>query len=274
MTNDTQPPNTPGRSAALLPGVLLIIVLLMGLMMLMALGFKESPMLSAAFVIVLLTIVIGGAIAWVRDSRGRERARSEQLSNVHATVAQASAQAFAATTTALFEYLKQNQNQLAPPSYVPLLPEPARDQIVDVPKIMNMQQPVGVSGVRTKREGGQPDVVASVAGLAAALNILALGKDPTRSNFKEQGIASSAEVAGAVEFLAHHGYIEQRGQGSPAKWADSVSAVDVARIADHMRAYAPALPRYIMVDAPPFLDMTLPGAGRQATRQAGGGGGL
>lgn len=272
MTNDTQPTNTPGRSAALLPGVLLIVVLLMGLLMLMALGFKESPMLSAAFVIVLLTVVIGGAIAWVRDSRARGRAHSEQLSNVHTIVAQANAQVFGATTTALFEYLRQNQP--APPSYVPLLPAPAQDQIIDVPKIMNMQQPVGVSGVRTKREGGQPDVVASVAGLAAALNILALGKDPTRSNFKEQGIASSAEVAGAVEFLAHHGYIEQRGQGSPAKWADTVSAADVARIADHMRAYAPALPRYILVDASPVLDMTLPGAGRQASRQASGGGGL
>ncbi len=267
MTSDTQPTNTPGRSAALLPVVLLIVVLLMGLMMLMALGFKESPMLSAAFVIVLLTVVIGGAIAWVRDSRGRGRAHSEQLSSVHTIVAQASAQAFGATTTALFEYLRQNQ--IAPPSYIPALPAPARDQIVDVPKIMNMNQPVGVSGVRTQRANGQPDVVASVAGLTAALNILALGQEPTRANFREQGIGSSTEAAGAVDFMAHHGYVEKRGQGAPAAWADTVSPGDVPAIADHLRAYAPALPRYIRVDTPPILDMTLAGAGRQAGGQAG-----
>lgn len=267
MTSDTQPTNTPGRSAALLPVVLLIVVLLLGLLMLMALGFKESPMLSAAFVIVLLTVVIGGAIAWVRDSRGRGRAHSEQLSTVHTTVAQASAQAFATTTTALFEYLKQNQ--LAPPSYIPALPAPARDQIVDVPKIMNMNQPVGVSGVRTQRANGQPEVVASVAGLSAALNILALGQEPTRSNFREQGIASSMEAAGAVEFLAHHGYIEQRGQGAPTLWSATVSPADVPAIADHLRAYAPALPRFIPIETPQNLDLTLVGAGRQAGGQAG-----
>lgn len=264
MTNDNQPTNTPGRSSALLPGVLLIVVLLMGLLMLMALGFKESPMLSAAFVIVLLTVVIGGAIAWVRDSRGRGRAHSEQLSTVHTTVAQASAQAFAATTTALFEYLKQNQ--IAPPTVTTYLPPsrvPELPAATSIPRIRVNGKPIGVK-LQTIAENGDL-LTCSPEGLEAALKILADGEQPTRENFKRKGIYSSTEIAGVVDWLAGQGQTVKGGQGAITKWADGVTPASAPTLADEYRVFCPSLPYFISQS---FADESLTGAG-QVGQQAG-----
>lgn len=85
----------PSRVFALLPMIMLAIVLLLAMFILMAMGFKDSPFLSAGFVLIIVTLVIGGAAAWVSDSRARGRAHSEQLTTVHETVAQAVAPAVA-----------------------------------------------------------------------------------------------------------------------------------------------------------------------------------
>jgi len=85
----------PSGLTSLLPKTVLAVFVFIAALVLMGLAFKDSPMLSAGFVMVLLTIVIGGAAAWVSDSRQRGRAHSEQLTTVHETVAQAVAPAVA-----------------------------------------------------------------------------------------------------------------------------------------------------------------------------------
>ena len=105
----------------------------------------------------------------------------------------------------------------------------------------------------------------------AALDLLAEGKDPTRSNFKSKGIMSSTEVSGAVNLLASLGYIDPIVQGAPAEWASYLVPADVASIADHLRQDIPNLPVYEPVFAENASQAGQAGkqAGRQAGRRAG-----
>lgn len=87
--------NQPSRITSLLPMILMAVVLTLTIFILMAMGFKDAPFLSAGFTIVLFILILGGALGWVSDSRARGRAHSEQLTTVHETVAQAVAPAVA-----------------------------------------------------------------------------------------------------------------------------------------------------------------------------------
>lgn len=89
--SDVRYVNAPGRASAAWPWIVATAVALLALLLLLAMGFQQSPMMSAAFVIVLL----GGALGWVLDSRSRARAHSEQLTRVHEAVPQAVAPAIA-----------------------------------------------------------------------------------------------------------------------------------------------------------------------------------
>jgi hypothetical protein len=102
--------------------------------------------------------------------------------------------------------------------------------------------------------------------LIAALDLLAEGKSPTRSNFREKGIYSSTEASGAVNLLASLGYVDPVVQGAPADWADGVAPANVAAIADHLRSYVPALPIF----QPVFAE--IPAQNKSGGQQAGRGG--
>jgi len=91
--NEVRYVNQPSRITSLLPMILMAVVLTLTIFILMALGFKDAPFLSAGFTIVLFILILGGALGWVSDSRQRGRAHSEQLTTVHETVAQAVAPA-------------------------------------------------------------------------------------------------------------------------------------------------------------------------------------
>ena len=91
--NEIRYVNQPSRITSLLPMILMAVVLTLTIFILMALGFKDAPFLSAGFTIVLFILILGGALGWVSDSRQRGRAHSEQLTTVHETVAQAVAPA-------------------------------------------------------------------------------------------------------------------------------------------------------------------------------------
>ncbi len=91
--NEIRYVNQPSRITSLLPMILMAVVLALTVFMLMAMGFKDAPFLSAGFTIVLFILILGGALGWVSDSRQRGRAHSEQLATVHETVAQAVAPA-------------------------------------------------------------------------------------------------------------------------------------------------------------------------------------
>ena len=91
--NEIRYVNQPSRITSLLPMILMAVVLTLTIFILMALGFKDAPFLSAGFTIVLFILILGGALGWVSDSRQRGRAHSEQLATVHETVAQAVAPA-------------------------------------------------------------------------------------------------------------------------------------------------------------------------------------
>ena len=91
--NEVRYVNQPSRITSLLPMILMAVVLTLTIFILMAMGFKDAPFLSAGFTIVLFILILGGALGWVSDSRQRGRAHSEQLTTVHETVAQAVAPA-------------------------------------------------------------------------------------------------------------------------------------------------------------------------------------
>ena len=93
--NEIRYTHQPSRITSLLPMILMAVVLTLTIFILMAMGFKDAPFLSAGFTIVLFILILGGALGWVSDSRQRGRAHSEQLTTVHETVAQAVAPAVA-----------------------------------------------------------------------------------------------------------------------------------------------------------------------------------
>ena len=138
---------------------------------------------------------------------------------------------------------------------------PAQNQIADIRRTFNNGLPPGVSGARVS--DGANEYTATTASLIAALDLLAEGREPTRSNFRDEGIMSSTEVAGAVNLLASLGYISPVVQGAPAEWAPTVAPADVAAIADHLRHEIPALPIF----QPVFAETA--SQGKSGRQQAG-----
>jgi len=230
-------------------GALLLIAVIVGAVYLLSVAINDAPVVSAIFGILFVLFCVGSVIGYAAQTRWA----ITQNAAVHVQVAQSLGQALA-------QYKSQQPQLVAPTVYA----EPARAQIADIRRTFNNGLPPGVSGARVS--DGANEYIASTPSLIAALDLLAEGRDPTRSNFREKGIMSSTEVAGAVNLLASLGYIDPVIQGAPAEWAANVMPSNVGAIADHLRGYVPALPVY-----QPVFAETAQQAG-QAGSKAGRGG--
>lgn len=203
----------------------LLVVVVGGGVYLVSLAVGAAPVVASIFGILLVLLMVAGIGIFVAQQRWAINRISEVTANTARDM-----------SAALMAYKSQQREQ--PQLYAPA---PVR-QIADVRRVFNGGLPPGVSGARVS--DGATEYEATTASLTAALDLLSEGKDPTRSNFKQKGIMSSTEVAGAVNLLASLGYVEPIVQGAPAEWAASVVPSDVASIADHLRADVPALPVY------------------------------
>ena len=216
-------------------GALLLIAVIVGAVYLLSVAINDAPVVSAIFGILFVLFCAASVIGYAAQTRWA----ITQNANVHIQVANSLGQALA-------QYKSQ------------------QPQIADIRRTFNNGLPPGVSGARVS--DGSNEYIASTPSLIAALDLLAEGREPTRSAFREKGIMSSTEVAGAVNLLASLGYVSPVVQGAPAEWADGVAPANVAAIADHLRGYVPALPVY-----QPVFAETAQQAG-QAGSKAGRGG--
>ena len=229
-------------------GALLLIAAIVAAVWLLSVAINDAPVVSAIFGILFVVFCAASVIGYAAQTRWA----ITQNANVHIQVANS-------LGAALAQYKSQNPQIAAPMVYA----EPARAQIADIRRHFNGGLPPGVSGARVS--DGANEYIASTPSLIAALDLLSEGKDPTRSNFREKGIMSSTEVAGAVNLLASLGYIDPVVQGAPADWAANVTPANVAAIADHLRGYVPALP----VFQPVFAEIA-PQAGQAGSKTSRG----
>lgn len=252
--------------AGIMFGGAALVVIVVGLaIVLMAQAFQAAPVVSSMFAV---GAVLGSGLFVLIIVR-LARQFAGDLSAVHTTVAQASAQAFGQSTTAMLDYLKQQQ--LAAPQMTTYLPPTRAPEIpaaTSVPRLSANGRPVGVK-LQTLTPAGEL-LTCSPAGLEAALKILAEGGQPTREEFKKRGIYSSTEIAGAVDWIAGQGQIVKSGQGAATRWADGVTPASAPALADEFRPYCPSLPYFISQS---FVE-EVTGAGQvgqQAGRQVRGG---
>jgi hypothetical protein len=250
MTQATEKPARANYDAAIiLFSAALFIVAIGGGVYLLSLAVGAAPVVATIFGVLLVLTCIAFGIALFLAVRWFVHRISEVTANTARDM-----------SAALMSYKSQQPQIAAPMVYA----EPARAQIADIRRTFNNGLPPGVSGARVS--DGSNEYIASTPSLIAALDLLAEGRDPTRSNFREKGIMSSTEVAGAVNLLASLGYVSPVVQGAPAEWADGVAPANVAAIADHLRGYVPALPVY----QPVFAET--PQQAGQAGSKAGRGG--
>jgi len=207
----------PSGLTSLLAKTALAVVVFIAALVLMGLAFKDSPMLSAGFVMVLLTVVIGGAAAWVSDSRSRGRAHSEQLSTVHETVAQAVAPAVAqAVMQILGGVMAQNWpgggaapastqviNHLPPQAVTPRLPA----RVVSVPRhvVYNQAVPSGVAPyqpIEIETITGDDDETPGATITVPLNHLMRFASCPTPSRNEWQGKTQPYGEAARV-FLSH-----------------------------------------------------------------------
>lgn len=253
--------------AGIMFGGAALVVIVVGLaIVLMAQAFQAAPVVSSMFAV---GAVLGSGVFVLIIVR-LARQFAADLSTVHTTVAQAGAQAFGQSTTAMLDYMKQQQ--LAAPTmttYLPPFQSPPRDEARDVPRSYVNGRPAGIK-LRSIDQSGHV-LTCSPEGLTAALQILADGEQPTRESFKRKGIMASMETAGVVDWMAGHGYITKAGQGSAARWADNVTPECAPDIADALRPWVPSLP-YFVSESLVARSLTGAGqAGQQAGRQVRGG---
>ena len=208
-------------------GALLLIAAIVAAVWLLSVAINDAPVVSAIFGILFVIFCAASVIGYAAQTRWA----INQNAQVHTQVA---ASVGAALGQALSQY---HAPQLPAPT---VIAEPARSQVVDIRRTFSNGLPPGVSGARVS--DGQSEYYASTDSLIAALTLLAEGKEPTRSNFRDRGIYSSTETAGAVNLLASLGYVSPVVQGAPAEWAAGVAPSSVGAIADHLRQYVPALP--------------------------------
>jgi hypothetical protein len=211
-------------------GALLLIAAIIGAVYLLSVAINDAPVVSAIFGILFVLFCAATIIGFA------SLARWAVAQNANVSIQQA--QAF---SQAIIAY--KSQQHPAPQLYAPA---PARETPTIMRQFTNGLPP-GVSGARVS--DGANEYTATTASLVAALDLLSEGRDPTRSNFRDKGIMSSTEVAGAVNLLASLGYIDPVVQGAPAEWATPVMPAHVGAIADHLRQYVPALPVYQAVYA-------------------------
>jgi hypothetical protein len=224
----------------------LLVVVIGGGVYLVSLAVGAAPVVASIFGILLVLLMVAGIGIFVAQQRWAINRISEVTANTARDM-----------SLALMAYKSQSRPE--PVLYAP----PAQNQIADVRRQFNNGLPPGVSGARVS--DGATEYIASTASLVAALDLLAEGRDPTRSNFREKGIMSSTEVSGAVNLLSSLGYIDPVVQGSPADWADGVTPASVGAISDHLRQSIPALPIF----QPVFAEEQV--AGRAGRQQAGRG---
>lgn len=213
--NEIRYVNQPSRITSLLPMILMAVVLALTVFMLMAMGFKDAPFLSAGFTIVLFILILGGALGWVSDSRQRGRAHSEQLTTVHETVAQAVAPAVTQAVMQLVGGIvaqswpagsaapAQVINHRPPQAVVPQLPT----RVVTVPRniVYNQAVPANVTPY-------QPVVIETITGdddeapgatIQVPLNhLMRFASCPTPSRNEWQGKPQLYGEAARV-FLSH-----------------------------------------------------------------------
>jgi len=228
MTQSADKPIRPDYGGAIvLFSAALLVVVVGGGVYLLSLAVGAAPVVATIFGVLLVLTCIAFGIALFLAVRWFVHRISEVTANTARDM-----------SAALMAYKSQAPQLAAPTVYT----EPARAQIADIRRTFNNGLPPGVSGARVS--DGSNEYIASTPSLIAALDLLAEGRDPTRSNFREKGIMSSTDVAGAVNLLASLGYIDPVIQGAPAEWAANVMPSNVGAIADHLRGYVPALPVY------------------------------
>ena len=234
MTQATEKPARANYDAAIiLFSAALLVVVVGGGVYLVSLAVGAAPVVASIFGILLVLLMVAGIGIFVAQQRWAINRISEVTANTARDM-----------SAALMAYKSQQPPQIAAPMiYAP----PAQNQIADIRRTFHNGLPPGVSGARVS--DGANEYTATTASLIAALDLLAEGREPTRSNFRDKGIMSSTEVAGAVNLLASLGYVSPVVQGAPAEWAPTVAPADVAAIADHLRGYVPALPAYQAVFA-------------------------
>lgn len=248
--------------AGIMFGGAALVVIVVGLaIVLMAQAFQAAPVVSSMFAV---GAVLGSGVFVLIIVR-LARQFAGDLAAVHTTVAQASAQAFGQSTTAMLDYMKQQQ-LAAPQLYLPPIAVPQLSAATSVPRQYVNGVPVGVKLQTIDRDGST--LTCSPDGLRVALEILADGDQPTREQFKRRGISASLEAAGAVDWLTGHGLIVKSGQGAATKWADGVTPEGAGEIAENLRPYCPSLPYY--ADAGKVSNLTGAGqAGQAGIRQVG-----
>ena len=222
--NETRYVNQPSRIASLLPMILMAVVLALTVFMLMAMGFKDAPFLSAGFTIVLFILILGGALGWVSDSRQRGRAHSEQLTRVHETVPQAVAPAVAnAVMQILGGVMAQNWpaggaapaqiiNHVPPQAVTPRLPA----RVVSVPRhvVYNQAAPAGVAPyqpIEIETITGDDDETPGETIQVPMNHLMRFASCPTPSRSEWQGKPQGYTNASRV-FLSH-GMLDRTNRG-------------------------------------------------------------
>lgn len=220
--SDVRYVNAPSRPSAAWPWIVAIAVALLALLLLLAMGFQQSPMLSAAFVIVLL----GGALGWVLDSRSRGRAHSEQLTRVHEAVPQAVAPAIAQAVMQLTAGIMAQSwpsggtapastqviNHLPPQSVMPRLPA----RVVSVPRhvVYNQAVPAGVvpyQPIEIETVTGDDDETPGETIQVPMNHLMRFASCPTPSRSEWQGKPQGYSNAARV-FLSH-GMLDRTNRG-------------------------------------------------------------
>lgn len=214
----------PSNLTSLLPKISLSVVVFIAGLVLMGLAFKDSPMLSAGFVMVLLTVVIGGAAAWVSDSRSRGRAHSEQLTTVHETVANAVAPAVANAVMQLVGGIVaqswpaggaapvQVVNHRPPQAVVPQLPA----RVVTVPRniVYNQAVPANVTPyqpVVIETETGEDDENPGVMIQVPLNHLMRFAACPTPARSEWQGKPQA--YGDAARVFMSHGLLDRTSRG-------------------------------------------------------------
>lgn len=225
--NEIRYVNTPSRVTTSIPWIVALAVAIVALLLLLAMGFQQSPMMSAAFVIVLLV----GMLGWVLDSRSRGRAHSEQLSSVHETVAQAVAPAVAQSVMQLVGGIvaqswpaggaapasTQVINHRPPQAVVPQLPA----KIVSVPRniVYNQAIPSGApvyQPIVLETQMGDDDEVPGQTLQIPLQYLMRFAACPTPSRNEWQG--KSEKYTDCARFFTSHGVLNPGKRGGHA-WA-------------------------------------------------------
>lgn len=220
--NEIRYVNTPSRVTTSIPWIVALAVAIVALLLLLAMGFQQSPMMSAAFVIVLLV----GMLGWVLDSRSRGRAHSEQLSSVHETVAQAVAPAVAQSVMQLVGGIvaqswpaggaapasTQVINHRPPQAVVPRLPS----KVISVPRnvVYNQAVPANVAPyqpIEIETITGDDDETPGETIQVPMNHLMRFASCPTPSRSEWQGKPQGYTNASRV-FLSH-GMLDRTNRG-------------------------------------------------------------